>query len=69
MQAIHVAPLVDHAAAPDFADFVDAVGELVAAVLDMDPGRVPRQVAAVHVGDAGHRRTEDGKRRTDEVGQ
>ncbi len=37
-QARQVAPLVDHAASPYLADLVDAVGELVAAVLDVDHG-------------------------------
>ena len=35
-----MAPLVDDAAAPHLADFVDAVRELVAAILDMDGGCV-----------------------------
>ena len=52
---VHVAALVDQAAAPHLADFVDAVGELVAAVLDMDAGVRERQIAAVDIGDAGHR--------------
>ncbi len=38
----HVAALVDDAAVPHLADLVDAVGELVAAVLDVDHGVVAR---------------------------
>ena len=33
-----MAALVDQAASPHLADFVDAVGELIAAVLDGDRG-------------------------------
>ena len=52
LQPCHVAPLVDDAAVPDLADLVDAVGELIAAILDVDRGLPQRQVAAVHIGDA-----------------
>ena len=38
-QALHVPALVDQAAAAHLADFIDAVGELIAAVLDMDARR------------------------------
>ena len=41
-----MAPLVDDAAAPDFADLVDAVRKLIAAILDMDRRLPQRQVAA-----------------------
>ena len=34
----HVAPLVDQPPSPHLADFVDAVGELIAAILDVDLG-------------------------------
>ena len=54
LQPFEVAPLVDEAAVPHLADFIDAVGELIAAVLDMDRGVAHRQIAAVDVGDAGH---------------
>src|SRR6266545_846616 len=54
-QAIEVAPLVDHPAAPDLAQLVNAVGELVAAILDMDHGVAPRQIATVDIGNARHR--------------
>ena len=54
LEAGHVAALIDHAAAPHLADLVDAVGELVAPVLDVHHGFAMRPVAAVHVGEAGH---------------
>ena len=34
----HVAALVDQPPSPHLADFVDAVGELIAAILDMHHG-------------------------------
>ncbi len=34
-QPLHMAPLIDDAAAPDLADLVDTVGELIAAILDV----------------------------------
>src|SRR5271165_5900474 len=46
--------LIDEAASPHLADFIDTVGELVAAVLDMDLGVAHRQVAAVDVGYSRH---------------
>jgi hypothetical protein len=52
LEACQVAPLVDDAAAPHLADFVDAVRELVAAILDMDGGCPLRQITTVHVSDA-----------------
>ena len=52
LQPVHVAALVDQRAAPHLADFVDAVGELVAAILDMDHRVRVRQIAAVDIGDA-----------------
>ena len=56
-QAGHVAPGIDDAAAAHLADFVDPVGELVAAIFDVGGGCVPRQIATVHIGDARHQRT------------
>ena len=53
-EALHVPPLVDQAASPHLADFVDAVGELVAAILDMNRRVAMRQIASVHIGDARH---------------
>ena len=52
LQPVHVAALVDQPAAPHLAHLVDAVGELVAAVLDMHGRRAMRHVASVHIGDA-----------------
>ena len=52
----HVAALVDQPAAAHLADLVDAVGKLVAPVLDVHHGVGVRQVAAVDVGDPRHRR-------------
>src|SRR5512139_1691677 len=49
--------LVDDAAAPYFADLVDAIRELIAAVLDMDRRRPLRQIAAIHIGDTRHQGT------------
>ena len=54
VQPRHMAALIDQAPAPHLADFIDAVGELIAAVLDGDLGVVARQIAAVDVCDAGH---------------
>ncbi|MNC92877.1 hypothetical protein D3C83_93860 [compost metagenome] len=48
--------LVDHAPFADDADLVDAVGELVAAILDVDRSLFMRLVAAVDIGDAQHGR-------------
>src|SRR6185437_11045542 len=50
----HVAPLVDQTPAPYLANLVDAVGKLVAAVLDRDARFGVRQIAAVHICNAGH---------------
>ena len=52
LEAGHVAALIDHAAAPHLADLVDAIRELVAAILDMDRSCALRQIATVHIGDA-----------------
>ena len=46
--------LVDEAAVEHFADLIDAVGELVAAIFDMDHRVLVRNVASVHIGDAAH---------------
>jgi hypothetical protein len=45
---------VDQAGAMDVHDLVDAVAELVAAILDVHGGVGVRHVTAVDVGDAGH---------------
>lgn len=47
-------PLVDQPPSPHLADFIDAVGKLVAPVLDVNHGAAVRQVAAVDIGDPGH---------------
>ena len=44
--------LIDEAPSPHLADLVDAVGELIAAVLDMDGGVAARHISAVDVSDA-----------------
>ena len=66
LQPRDVAALVDQPPAAHLADFIDAVGELIAAVLDMDFGLAERQIAAVYVGDAGHQETDDGRQTTDD---
>ena len=45
---------IDQHAIPDGADFIDAVGKLEAAVLDMHRGRDVPHEAAIHIGKAGH---------------
>ncbi len=47
-----MAPLVDDAAVPHLADLVDAVGELVAAILDMNHSLAAGNVPAVDIGNA-----------------
>jgi hypothetical protein len=49
-----VPPLVDDPPSPHLADLVDTVGELVAAILDMDERVAMAPVAPVHIGNAGH---------------
>ena len=49
-----MAAFVDQPPAPHLADFVDAVGELIAAILDIHRSIAPRKIAAVDVGNAGH---------------
>ncbi len=46
--------IVHRHAVPDAEDFIDAVGELVAAVLDMDLRLLLRQVATVDVCNVRH---------------
>ena len=46
--------LVNDLAIEDFANFIDAVGELIAAVLDMHGGIGVPHVAAVHISNARH---------------
>ena len=52
----HMTALVDQTPCPHLADFVDAVGELIAAVFDRDHGVGMRQIAAIDVGNARHDR-------------
>ena len=51
-QPLHMPLLADQPAAMHGEYFVDPVGELVAAVLDVDLGRAVGHVATVDVGDA-----------------
>src|SRR6185437_7283792 len=48
--------LVDEIAASDRDHLVNRVGKLEAAILDMDARRTVRDIAAVDISDAGHRR-------------
>jgi len=52
LQPVHVAALVDEAPCPHLAHLVDAIGELVAAVLDVHARIAMRYVASIHIGDA-----------------
>ena len=54
LQPLHVTALVDQPPVPDLADLIDAIGKLIAAVLDMDRGFAIRPIAAVDIGDAQH---------------
>ena len=59
--------LVDQQPVPDGTDFIDTVGKLKAAVLDMHLRRAMRNVAAIDIGNAGHglpppRRSRGGQR-------
>jgi hypothetical protein len=51
-QPFEMAALVDDGASPHLAHFVDAVGELIAAIFDTDQGVTRRQITAVHIGNA-----------------
>jgi len=46
--------LVDELSIVEVHDLIDAIGELVAAVLDVHRGLPLRQVAAIDIGDAAH---------------
>src|SRR5437763_6604078 len=54
-----MAPLIDEMPAHDGDHLIDAVAELVAAVLDMHRRLPVRQVLAGDIGDAGHRSARD----------
>ena len=49
-------PLVHQPAAEHLADLIDAVGELIAAILHMHARVAVGEIASVDVGDAGHDR-------------
>src|ERR1700736_1305293 len=46
--------LVDQGAAKDFAHFIDAIGELVAAVIDMNHGVAVQDIAAIDISYPAH---------------
>ena len=46
---LEMAFLVDQAAAKNFADFIDTIGELVAAVIDMNHGVAVQHIAAIDI--------------------
>jgi hypothetical protein len=48
--------LVDEAATPHLAYFIDAIAELIAAILDVNFGVRKRQITAIDISDAGHGR-------------
>src|ERR1700730_11237333 len=54
-----MAIFVDQRAAKDFAHFVDAIGELVAAVFDMNHGGAVQDVAAIDISYPAHARSRD----------
>src|SRR5688572_13649231 len=54
VETLEVRHVVDRPAVPDADDFVDTVGELVAAVLHVNHGLGVRQVTAVDVSDMRH---------------
>jgi hypothetical protein len=47
-----VAALVDQAPCPHLAHLIDAIGELIAAVLDMHARVAMRYIASIHISDA-----------------
>ncbi len=49
-----MAPGIHEQTVADFAHFIDAVGELEAAILDMDSRIGVGKITSVHIGDAGH---------------
>src|SRR5262249_51681923 len=69
LQPLDMAALIDDVTAARLADLVDAVGELVAAVLDRNRGRRPGEIAAGHIGEAGQRVLLGRKRRADRAYQ
>ena len=53
LEAFKVPPLVNQPAAPHLANFINPVGKLVAAILDVNFGAVERQITAIDVGNTG----------------
>ena len=53
-EAFKVAAFVDQPSLPNFANFIDGVAELIAAILDMHHGLAQRQIATVNVSYSGH---------------
>ena len=47
-----MAPFVNYPPAPHLANLINAVGELVSAILDMDHGVAAPEIAAVNIGNA-----------------
>jgi hypothetical protein len=47
-----MSPLIDGAAAPHLAYFIDAIAELIAAILDVNFGVCERQITAIDVSNA-----------------
>ena len=54
-----MAPFVDQGATKDLAYFVDAIGELVAAVFDMNHGVAVQEIPAIDISDPAHARARD----------
>ena len=54
-----MAPLVDQGAAKDLAHFVDAIGELVAAVFDMNHSVAVQDIPAIDISYPAHARSRD----------
>jgi hypothetical protein len=60
-----MSPLVDQAATPHLAYFIDAIAKLIAAILDMHFGIWERQITAIDVSDAGHGSSDVGDRKSE----
>src|SRR5215469_12420402 len=54
LKPFQVPPPVDQLAAPHLAYFINAIAELIAAILDVNFGLGERQVTAIDISDAGH---------------
>jgi hypothetical protein len=53
---VEVPLLVNESATKYFADFIDAVGKLIAPVFDVDHGIAAREIAAIHIRHSAHAR-------------